>query len=136
MILLKHIINFPSYFGSRREKLRDVVFRKITQYVGSNSITFTGTTAKSGHTTTTEVGFIDRKITLQSPIKMRCSCESFTYEFLFTTYKNNALLGDLPKLPSGKSLMPKKKNPHFVIGTCKHIVKLAQYIQTQRGKIY
>lgn len=136
MILLKHIINFPSQFRDRREKLRNVAFQNINNSVGQNSVTFTATTAKSGHTTKIEVEFIDRKISPQSPVKIRCSCESFSYEFLFTAHKNEGLLGLLPKIPVGVQSKPKQKNPYSVIAGCKHIVKLAQYIQTQRGKIY
>ena len=135
MILLKRITTFPSYFSSRNEKLRSVAFQRITQAIGSHSVTFTGTTAKSGYTTSIEVELVDRKIALQSPIKMRCSCESFTYEFLFPAHMNKGLLGDLPKLPIGKT-KPKEKNPYSIVAGCKHVVKLAQYIQTQRGKIY
>ena len=77
---------------------------------------------------------IDGHISSQSPIRMKCECESFQYEFMYSSFQNEGLIGELPTLPSGKSLRPKKKNPYIVIGACKHLVKLAQFIQTQQSK--
>ena len=136
MIYLRDIVQFPAQFRHRFKKLYEVGFTSIQTDQKENSIQFIGTTAKSGHTTQIEMALKNGRIDMQSPIQMRCSCESFQYEFMFPAHKQKGLLGELPQLPPGKSVRPKVKNPYSVVGGCKHIIKLAKYIQTQRSKIY
>ena len=133
MLFLRNITQFPSYLNKRNVSVRIVAFERVNIEKGENSITFTGVTRKSGYHPQIEVQLVNGLISVQSPVKITCDCESFKFEFSFTVNRSEGLLGELPELP-GKTMFPKQKNPHMVVSGCKHLIKLAQYILRFQGR--
>ena len=69
----------------------------------------------------------DNKLTPNSKVKVQCSCPDFNYTFAYVLYKNNSIVypDDLPEI--FKTVPPRKRNPKFINGTCKHIYTITRF---------
>lgn len=123
MIELKQLIRFPATF-KEREKLVDQV--KLTSIIPTK--TDYGFEIKSQTNKYKQIMEIhDSKISVKSPVKVSCDCESFKYEFCNAIYKAGSLVNAFSFLRSIIS-RPKEKNQYNVISGCKHLIKMSREV--------
>ncbi len=119
---LGQFTRFPAKFRDREESINYVVLTNINYSVEEDKIVVTSQT-ESGYQQ--EIEILDNKISLRSPCKVYCDCESFKYEFSHAVFKQNSLLHPFKLLRSVIS-RPKIKNPYNIPSPCKHIARLAR----------
>jgi len=62
--------------------------------------------------------------TPSTPVKVKCDCPNFQFQWAYSLYKQDALLD-----PQTFNLTPPKKtNPAIVAGSCKHVTRVLQEI--------
>lgn len=131
MLKFRQILNFPSFFSNRIKSLKEIT-TKIKDIKSDNisNILIIGSSSKY----TVQIKLLERKIELDTPVKVSCTCDSFKYEFEYVLFKNKGLIEE--NHPEANFILaPKKSNPNNVISGCKHIISLANLINNHREKI-
>ncbi len=124
MMTLGQFTRFPAAFKKREQSVDSVKLENL-QYnydQEENKIKVTSNTS-SGYRQELEI--LDDKITLRSPCKVHCDCESFRYEFAHAVFKHGGLLYPIEMLRSVVQ-HPRTKNQFDIPSPCKHLVKLAR----------
>lgn len=124
MMTLGQFTRFPAAFKQREKSVADVKLQNF-QYEydqEENKIKVTSDTT-TGYRQELEI--FDDKVTLRSPCKVYCNCQSFQYEFAHAIFKYDSLL-HAPKLLRSIVQRPKSKNQFDIPSPCKHLVKLAR----------
>ena len=121
MLTLNNFIRFPTAFKDREKLVDKVRFLQIdpikTEY---------GFNVKSrSERYEQEIEFHDDKISLRSPVKVSCNCESFKFEFANAIYKAGSLINAAQFI---RSIIkrPKEKNEFNLQSGCKHIIALSR----------
>jgi hypothetical protein len=131
MLELGYFSKFPAIYRDREKTVNEISFTNIDyEITKNNTILIKSSTEKYDQ----EVEIVSDMISLKSPCKVYCTCESFKYEFANSLFKSGSLLKAISMVRSIVS-RPKRKNPHNVPSGCKHIVALSRKIIKLKHKI-
>jgi len=147
MLLVKDVLIVPPYFANKSNSKRDYnhafnllrwsvfVLSYHTDSTGLNIVDF------KIHSQTEDdlfyyvsIGTYDTYLTLNSKIKVYCSCPDFAYTFAYVLYKHNALLYPEEFPIEFKTIPPKKRNPYQIPFVCKHLYTVIKYCVEHKFK--
>ena len=68
--------------------------------------------------------------TIDTEVKVRCSCSDYTYRFSYANWKAKCQFGSKPKAYKKKTNR-KPLNPDLIPGMCKHISQAQSYLKVE-----
>lgn len=131
----------------------------VVPYMGTNSILFQGTCYGETETVQHVVNFMFTKLriledpienaemlkltykdvdyycefpTVNSEVKVRCSCSDFQYRSAYWCWKDKCLFGSKPKAYKRKTKNRKPVNPLKLPFICKHQHQFQSYLRTEK----
>jgi hypothetical protein len=131
MLDIGYFSKFPAAYKDREKTVAEISFSNLDyEITKNNTILIKSSTGKYNQ----EIEIVSDVVSLKSPCKVFCSCESFKYEFVNSLFKSGSLLHSMSLVRSIIS-RPKQKNTHNIPSGCKHIVALTRKIIKLKHKI-
>jgi len=133
MIEVKYLVNVPPYFANLPNTKRDYdyaynILRWSVFILSYKKIRKLNVVDFKVHSQTLDdyfyyvsIGTFDKKLSLNSKVKIYCSCPDFAYTFAYVLYKRNALLYPEEFPIEFKTIPPRIRNPHHIPFVCKHV---------------
>ena len=133
MLKFTDLMRFPGQFAKRESSIYQINIELAKADDTPQKIIFGSITqSKQQHGQKIEAVKIDGKLSLQSPVQIQCSCQSFKYEFAGPLLRIDSLLEKEYYEYAIKMNKPKKKNVNQLAGGCKHIIKLSRLIWSKQ----
>ena len=135
MYQLKHFLAFPSILIKRQSS----TYNLNTEFIGGQKLEKEYLLNFNCNNHNVTIDILDNDISLNSPVKVSCDCDSFKYEFIHTLFKKDLVFNPFDILPKEILEQKPKNNKHVIVSGCKHIIHCTNYllshIKNIKGKL-